>query len=129
MPLYLVRWPLLEASIIRARDESELMDKIDEIADPSLCTWRVYAGPLWIDFRLPVVDIDRKRSGPLEPDDLVIDNPALAIGDLALEWPEGSDSADEMDDQVRRMAFPHLTGAISQMDLDNDEPPSEDQRE
>jgi hypothetical protein len=129
MPLYLVRWPLLEASIIRARDESDLMEKIDEIADPSLCTWRVYAGPLWIDFRLPLVRIDQKHPGPLEPDELVIDNPDLAVGDLAVERPEGSDTAGEMDDQVRRMAFPHLTGVIDHRNLYDDEPLSEDQRE
>lgn len=53
MPLYLVRWPLLSASLIQAENEDELIQHLDEVGDPSVCTWEQYDGPLWIDFELP----------------------------------------------------------------------------
>src|SRR5262249_4403983 len=99
MPLYLVRWPLMRASIIRARDEADLMDTIDEIATPGICTWKVYSGPLWIDFRLPSVRIDQKYPGPLERDEVIVDDPDLAMDDLTIEAPESCDTYDEMQDK------------------------------
>src|SRR4051812_25989076 len=54
MPLYLVRWPSLTATLIRAGSEAELMDVIDEVGTPGVCTWNVYRGPLMIDFTVPI---------------------------------------------------------------------------
>lgn len=52
MPLYLVRWPNLSAALVRAANEEQLIDILDEIANPDGCTWTVYQGPLFLDFEL-----------------------------------------------------------------------------
>lgn len=54
MPIYVVRWPDLSASLVRAHDEEDLLDILDQVANPDGCQWSVYEGPLFIDFRLPV---------------------------------------------------------------------------
>ena len=54
MPFYIVRWPHLQASLIRAQDEDDLVYQLDESGDPRGCKWEVYDGPVWIDFELPV---------------------------------------------------------------------------
>jgi hypothetical protein len=53
MPIYLVRWASFTASLVRARNEAELLDILDQEADPGGCTYEVYRGPLFIDFALP----------------------------------------------------------------------------
>lgn len=35
MPIYLVRWPDLSASLVRAGSEEELLVTLDEVANPS----------------------------------------------------------------------------------------------
>jgi hypothetical protein len=54
MPLYIVRWPGFRASLVKAQNEEELVDVLDEVADPAGCKWAVYRGPLWIDFDIPL---------------------------------------------------------------------------
>jgi len=39
MPLYLVRWPTLTASLVQADDEDELLDILDQDDDPGGCTY------------------------------------------------------------------------------------------
>ena len=34
MPIYLVRWPDLSASLVRARHEDDLIDTLDQVANP-----------------------------------------------------------------------------------------------
>ena len=54
MSLYVVRWPDLSASLVRAEGEEHLLDILDQVANPDDCEWSIYEGPLFIDFRLPV---------------------------------------------------------------------------
>ena len=54
MPIYIVRWPELCASLIKAKNEEDLIDKLDEVGDPGGCTWSEYQGPIWIEFDIPV---------------------------------------------------------------------------
>jgi hypothetical protein len=56
MPLYIVRWPHLQASLIEAEDDEDLVYKLDEVDDPGGCEWALYEGPVWIDFDLPLRD-------------------------------------------------------------------------
>jgi hypothetical protein len=49
MPIYLVRWPDLSASLVRAQHEDDLIDTLDQVANPDGCEWAVYKGPLFID--------------------------------------------------------------------------------
>jgi hypothetical protein len=46
MPFYIVRWPHLQASLIWAQDEDDLVYQLDESGDPSGCKWEVYDGPV-----------------------------------------------------------------------------------
>lgn len=39
---------------MKARDEDNLIDSLDEVDDPTGCTWSVYRGPLFIEFARPI---------------------------------------------------------------------------
>lgn len=41
MPLYLVRWPEMNASLVSARDEEDLLDTLDQVADSEGASWTV----------------------------------------------------------------------------------------
>jgi hypothetical protein len=43
----------MSASLVSARDEEELLDTLDEVADSEGASWAVYRGPVWIDFDVP----------------------------------------------------------------------------
>lgn len=117
MPVYVVRWPEPVVSLVSARDEEELMLRLDESADPGGCTWEVYKGPLWVDFQLPVeVDVGTRedKRKPLSPEDVKVD-----LGELAREpWQlvpsesHSSDTAYEMYERLRQFAFPALQRAL-----------------
>jgi hypothetical protein len=112
MPMYLVRWPTLRASLVRARDEDELIYYLDEVADPGGCTYKVYKGPIWIDFDLPftIRDITPEKKVPTEPSDFTVDPPpGFAVDDpvIRAEISE-SEAAGEMRLKILRFAFPSL---------------------
>jgi hypothetical protein len=66
MPIYLVRWPDLSASLVRASHEDELIDTLDQVANPDGCEWSVYEGRLFIGVRLPAQwHIEDERPGAL----------------------------------------------------------------
>ena len=50
MPIYLVRWPDLSAALVKASSEDELVEILEEVANPDGCTWSVYLGPLFLEF-------------------------------------------------------------------------------
>lgn len=108
MPLYLVRWPTLAASIVRARNEADLMDRLDEVDDPGACRWTVYNGPLWVDLELPV-QVEVPQEAALEDT-----TATLAGADELSEFVRfdadtgGCDTGGEMTEAVTRWAFPHL---------------------
>ena len=118
MPLYLVRWPTLAASLVRAQDEDELLDIHDEAADPGGCTYEVYRGPVWIDFDVPFGVRDRTPEGtvPTDPSDFVVEptpdfDGAVDFDILTVRTPV-TDAAGEMRDEVLRGAFPELAEFI-----------------
>jgi hypothetical protein len=126
MPVYLVRWPDLCASLVRARDEDDLVDILDQVANPDGCEWSVYEGPLFIDFRLPVEwDIrDDRNDSPISPEQVVIED----VGPLAythvfdameLSLANGDDGSATAEAIVHG-AFPEVHAAIERL-FDSDE--------
>ncbi len=112
MPIYVVRWPREEAALIRARNERELMDILDEVADPGCVRWAVYDGPLWVSFGL--------RMKPWQGDghDVEVDTEALVDGvathgemPLVVDRGEG-ETAWEMNQAISRWALPHLHAVV-----------------
>ena len=126
MPIYLVRWPDLSASLVRARDEDDLTDTLDQVANPDGCEWSFYEGPLFIDFRLPAAwRIEDERPGePVAPEQVVVgDVGRLATEhvvdalELSLAGEDGHDTAMA----ILRSAFPAVHAAIERLyDLDED---------
>ena len=121
MPIYLVRWPTFAASLVRADDEDELVELIDQTGNPDWCTWSVYDGPLAIDFRLPVLwSLKHQRAGePVAPEQIVIED----VGRLAAEYVISTveveaDSAEvgvSMLDAVVEQAFPNVHAAVEEL--------------
>lgn len=120
MPIYLVRWPELTASLVRARDEDDLLHILDQVANPEGCEWSVYKGPLFIDFELPATwSVRNQRPGePVAPDQVVIEDIGPMAGEhiletLQLSVPEGDDGYD-MGEAILKKAFPVLQAAIKE---------------
>ena len=120
MLIYLVRWPDLSASFVRADSEEHLLDILDQVGNPDDCQWSVYEGPLFIDFRLPVewtVQEDGRES-PVTPQQVVIgDTSRMADGGVVDAMPlclaEGDDGY-ETGAEVLRLAFPQLHAAVEE---------------
>lgn len=114
MPLYLVRWPTLQVSLVRARNEEALLDLLDEASDPGGCTYKVYKGPVWVDFALPfkIRDVTPDKKVPTEPSDFTIDPCPEFDGELYPSFLEpglpGTDAVDDMCRRILRFAFPSL---------------------
>ena len=112
VPLYLVRWPGLVAALITAADEDDLVDILDETANPEGCTWSVYRGPVCIEFTLnapfEILEKDAPRTRPLQPDQLRIgDVTRICERDpMSAAIPGDSETADKMVDSIIRKAFP-----------------------
>ena len=118
MPIYLVRWPELTASLVRARDEGDLLDILDQVANPEGCEWSVYEGPLFIDFRLPAEGVIRgERPGePVAPDQVVIKDvgtmarePIVDVLDVSLA---GGDDGHDTGEAILQKAFPVLHATV-----------------
>jgi len=126
MPLYLVRWPTLTASLVRADDEDELLDILDQDDDPGGCTWEVYSGPLWIDFDLPfkIGERQAEHSTPTDPSDFTIEPTSDFSGELGPDMVHVTtplcDEVDDMKREVLRSAFPQLAEHIEAHELDDD---------
>lgn len=118
MPLYLVRWPGLVAALITAADEDDLVDILDETANPEGCTWSVYRGPVCIEFTLNAsVNIDEKdevRQRPLQPDQVRVgDVTRICERDtMTAMIPGDSDTAHKMVENITRTAFPALHAVV-----------------
>ena len=116
MPLYLVRWPDLTAALVSAENEDALIDVLDEVANPEGCTWRVYRGPVFIEFAVNAdVEVDApERDRPIEPGEIRLgDVSRVAHRDvLSASVTKNSDTAYNMVDAVLRIAFPTLRAAL-----------------
>lgn len=117
MPLYLVRWPNLDLALVKARNEDELIDILDEVDDPSCATWTEYRGPLYIGLKSPVTV---NTSGPGEDGSPLGERKVEVEGIAeALEtyWqfqlePSDGDTAAEMHHRLVKQALPHIERAI-----------------
>jgi len=131
MPIYIVRWPDLTASLVRADNEEELPLILDQVANPEGCEWSVYQGPVFINFRLPVQwRIRDERPGrPVAPEQVVIESVgAMARVPVAhameLEIAEGDDGLD-MAAEILREAFPAIHAAVERFVQDAKEGPGD----
>ena len=130
MPIFLVRWPDLSAALVKAGSEDELIDVLDEIANPEGCTWSVYRGPLFIEFSLPVrfqVTDRGECAGPIRPDDVVVEDVSglREAEPLEVSLAEGDTGAD-MCRAIEKKAFPHVFRARHDRD---DEPSNAELRQ
>jgi len=118
VPLYLVRWPGLVAALITAADEDDLVDILDETANPEGCTWSVYRGPVCIEFTLnAAVNIDEKdepRQRPLERDQIRIGDVSRICNrdTMTATIPGDSDTAYKMVESITRTAFPAVHAVV-----------------
>jgi hypothetical protein len=110
MPLYLVRWPRFDASIVHAESESHLTDILDEVASPTEATWVEYNGPLWVDIQLGL-QAEEKGNGT--------DWTVQRVEEAAREpWlgakfaSSGSETEGEMLEAVFDAAFPNLARVL-----------------
>lgn len=125
MPMYLVRWPDLSAALVKAASEDELLVLLDEVANSDGCTWRVYKGPLFLEFALPVgfeVKDHDERTGPIRREDIVVnDVSGLQEGaPLEITFAQG-DTGGETSRAIEKLAFPR----VFQVRHDHDEEPGE----
>lgn len=114
MPLYLVRWPTLVASIVRADDEDHLTDILDEVASPTDAVWTEYRGPLWIDVTPGVQAELEGEDWKLTGVDEATERPLLGS---TIET-EDCDTTSEMFHTVLAHAFPHLYELIEANDAE-----------
>ncbi len=122
MPIYLVRWPDLSASLVRAGSEEALLLILDQVANPEGCEWSVYEGPLFIDFRLPVEWSvrDAPTEEPVAPEQLVIDDVSRMATESVFETMEvslaGGDEGFDTGAEIIRLAFPEIHAAVEDLD-------------
>lgn len=110
MPLYIVRWPRAEASIVRANNEEHLRDILDELADPSCARWELYDGPLWIDFDLPTIPAEVGGDRKVDADAALGDD-----GGITFRVGIGStDTTEAMRTTIASWAFPRLQAVVEE---------------
>ena len=110
MPLYLVRWPRFEASIVRAESEGHLTDILDQVASPTEATWVEYDGPLWVDIQLGL-HAEEKGDGT----DWLVQGLEEAAGEpwLGAKFASSeSETEGEMLEAVFELAFPNLARVL-----------------
>lgn len=138
MPLYVVRWPDLSACIVRARDEENLYEILDELSDASDCKHWIYNGPLWIEFELPVTmqtpSGPETMEQPLQRDQIILDGVEdylKSCGGLKLSA-ACADTATEMERAVMERCFPLVAkavdGALTRLEVDDGTPTADEMR-
>ena len=71
----MVKWADGTAALIRAMNDGDLIELLDEVGDPSAAGWRTSDGPLWLEF--PKID-SALPDGDISPYDLSIGRPEAA---------------------------------------------------
>lgn len=121
MPLYLVRWPNLTATLVRADDEDALEYIIDEVGDPAHASWTEYTGPLWIDFEMP---FRSRQIGDtkfeIEADEFVFDGAPTVLRPVNSTMT--GHTAWECSNAMLEECFPHLAAAGGGIDTETMEP-------
>ena len=110
MPLYLVRWPNISASIVHAEDEDELCMILDELGDPGAAMWEEYEGPLWVEFNPKWRE---RESGGFEIDDSEFCE-ETGYGEVLRASVAETDTGEQMYRELTKRLFPHLHRAIEQ---------------
>jgi hypothetical protein len=116
VPIYLVRWQDLSAALVRAADEDELVDILDELANPDGATWTEYDGPLWVEFEVPATwhtePAPDDAPSPLRPEQIVVDDVhEVEPGELRAAVAP-ADTGSDMVESIFRWAFPKLHEAL-----------------
>lgn len=91
MQLYLVKWSDGSFALIRAADEDDLVDTLDQLADPAAASWQVYDGPLWLEF--PPLREALSGENAVAPHEIGIGSPHVAETDDGEEFTEAVLSA------------------------------------
>jgi hypothetical protein len=130
MPVYLVRWPDLSAALVKAGSEDELVEILDEVANPDGCTWSIYRGPLFLEISLPVrFEVKERdgRAGPIPPQDILVEDVSELHEGAFLEVEiAGADTGGDMSEAIEKRAFPHVFKARHGRD---DDPTDDELRE
>lgn len=120
MPLYLVRWPRLEAALVLADSEDHLANILDEMDTPTAASWAEYHGPLWVDVNL---GIEAKEQGNGHA--WAVQNVEQAVKDPYLGASlhiADTDTGFEMMDAIFAGAFPRLAKVLQEADPENLDP-------
>lgn len=108
MPIYLVRWPRCEASLVRAKNEQELQFILDEVGDPGCARWTVYNGPLYIDLDLPTKRVEGKElEWQVDADTFLTEEGVpyrISFGE--------TESGAQLKEAVTRWAYPHVHAVV-----------------
>lgn len=124
MPIDLVRWHDLTASLVRATDEASLVDTLDEVGDPGAASWEEYQGPLWIDLETPFeFRVEGENEGePFDPAKIDVELPedladVLDMSDrLLTAHLGGAGTRFFMTRMLLRRLYPQLWSLISELD-------------
>ncbi|HEX8699340.1 MAG TPA: hypothetical protein VF815_10925 [Myxococcaceae bacterium] len=110
MPLYLVRWPDLSVALVKARNEDELLMRLDEYADPTGCQWMVYRGDVFLDFSIPIKikrnPTSQTQQEPLTDNQLAVDVESISNFDGGML--KLLKLGDDLESSIMEYAFPHL---------------------
>lgn len=115
MPLYIVRWPDLSVSLVKAPDRGMLLLMLDEFMDPSELKIKQYSGPLFLDLELdvkwkPIQSVTPSRDNPIIDSTIFEDlDPILKEVPLRVSFQRAeTDMMREMRDEVIKWAFPNV---------------------
>lgn len=118
MPLFIVRWPNLSCSLVKADDEDEVLYIIDELGDITGARISLYDGPVFLDITLPTDKPypikDGVEHSPLTSEDIEIgDVSRIAEGEFPVVIAP-CDTGGDMLRAMREAAFPHLHAALEE---------------
>ncbi len=102
-------------SLVRAQSENDLMDLIDASGSPNDCTWKMYNGPVWLDFDLPGVELRKDHDGPLELNDCHFTSQKEALPTIEPIIGEEDEPYQEMREELVKWAFPNLWKTIDKI--------------
>lgn len=128
MPLYLVRWPNLSCSLVRAHDKSEVHEILDELDNPDGVQVTRYDGPVFLDFELatdrpnPVQGLAGASDRPSGSGDIELgDTSRIADGEKPRARIPDVGTGTEMYHEMLRVAFPNLYRVLVETDSASDE--------
>ncbi|MEZ4340848.1 MAG: hypothetical protein R3B82_29850 [Sandaracinaceae bacterium] len=71
---YVVWWPDLSVDFVEARNEEHLVERLDELRDPSDAKWKPYEGhPIWFALESPVRVVEPEEGRRARLHELVLE--------------------------------------------------------